>query len=120
MSIKYLLEEHQKIYSWKYNNCQKICSNQYVVSVNNAISSFKLKDIEKFVLEITNNTSLESGKAFDILSSTLPDYMKGKLSRLAISHYSKIGLNKSLLHHGYLKRASDLLFKIYRSDEKLN
>jgi hypothetical protein len=122
MSIKYLLEEHQKIYSWKYNNCQNIYMNQYpyVVSVNNEISSFKLKDIEKFVLEITNNTSLESGKAFDILSSTLPDYMKGKLSRLAISHYSKIGLNKSLLHHGYLKRASDLLFKIYRSDEKLN
>ena len=55
----------------------------YVVSVNNAISSFKLKDIEKFVLEITNNTSLESAKAFDILSNTLTSSYERDLSHFS-------------------------------------
>ena len=42
-----------------------------MASVNNAISSFKLKDIEKFALETTSSNYLESAKAFEILSKTL-------------------------------------------------
>ena len=121
MSIKYLLEEHQKIYSWKYNNCQNIYMNQYpyVVSVNNAISSFKLKDIEKFVLEITNNTSLESAKAFDILSNTLTSSYERDLSHLAIKYYYDLGIhNNNLTQYG--DRLVFLILKKYKSDKSLN
>ncbi len=45
MNLKYLFEEHQKIYPWKYSNCQNIYLNQYpyAISINNKISNFEQK-----------------------------------------------------------------------------
>ncbi|AJI54753.1 hypothetical protein LA56_1558 [Francisella philomiragia] len=122
MNLKYLLEEHQKIYSWKYSDCQNIYLNQYpyAISINNEISSFNIKDIERFVLEVTNNSYLESAKAFDILSNTISSIHKRRLYLLSIRYYLRLSLDKESLSQGFLGRLSDLLFKIYKKDKDLN